>query len=139
MKKIWQPVTDRLKARESCYFVAGSLCVDYPTSDGDTCICLHLDGKAYNMKTNQRFPQPDYITELVDEIYIETKGETGYYKETSLKFAQNKRVTAMNWWNDLSENHRQALCTIADQITGNDRHWESLTGREIEQLHRAFY
>jgi hypothetical protein len=63
------------------YFVGGTLCLDW--SKGG--IGLNLDGKGFVFGTsplikNDRVYQPQHILTLVRECYLETKGQTDYFK-----------------------------------------------------------
>ena len=92
MEKFWKPILENLEKRESCYFTGGSLCVDYKTNNGASVICLHINGRARNLRNPNSFPQPKYITDIVDALYVEVKGHTNYYKRKSTIF--NQKVLA---------------------------------------------
>lgn len=91
MSKIWNPIRELLINRESLYFCAGSLCVDYKTTNGTSYICLHIDGRACTLE-HKSFPQPADVTKLVDDIYLETKGMTQYYVEDSITYKERDIV-----------------------------------------------
>lgn len=44
------------------------------------------------------------------------------------------RQYAMVWWNELSSLRKTQICDTNPEIVGMVRRWETLTGREIEQL-----
>jgi len=46
------------------------------------------------------------------------------------------RQEAMNWWNRLSSSGKSELCKLYDALVGEFRTWESLTGREIENIYK---
>jgi len=50
----------------------------------------------------------------------------------SLKF--QTREEAMKWWNHLGSMDKTRLCDLNTELVGSPRRWETLTGREIEQL-----
>jgi len=89
VKQFWQHVEDRLVERQSLYFMGGTLAVDNIDKPGG--IALNLNGKGfvfgptYKFITNfnSTFYTPDYITKLVREIYLETKGRTKHYIEAT--------------------------------------------------------
>lgn len=76
--KFWNHVEERLRKRDTnMYFMGRTLSVALSTKSG---IALNLDGKGFIFGSirsgfNDRIYQPDYITEMVIDIYRETKGE----------------------------------------------------------------
>jgi len=44
------------------------------------------------------------------------------------------REQALYWWNNLSSARKTQLCDTNTDIVGKVRRWETLTGREIEQI-----
>lgn len=45
------------------------------------------------------------------------------------------RMTALEWWNNLSSLKKTQLCDTNTNLLGAVRRWESITGREIEILY----
>jgi len=50
-----------------------------------------------------------------------------------------QRELAMNWWNNLASARKTNLCDTNTELVGNVRRWETLTGREIEQIYFKEY
>lgn len=48
----------------------------------------------------------------------------------------NVRHSALDWWNNLSSLRKTQICDTNTELVGSVRRWETLTGREIEVLHR---
>ena len=46
----------------------------------------------------------------------------------------NTREQAMQWWNGLASLRKTQICHTNTEIVGAVRRWETLTGREIEQI-----
>jgi hypothetical protein len=46
------------------------------------------------------------------------------------------REQAMEWWDDLASLRKTQLCDTNTEIVGTVRRWETLTGREIEEIWR---
>lgn len=46
------------------------------------------------------------------------------------------REEAMKWWNNLSSLTKTQLCDTNTELTGGIRRWETLTGREIEEIYK---
>jgi len=46
-----------------------------------------------------------------------------------------KRKEAMEWWNEMSTTQKTGISDMNADVLGSNRHWESLTGREIEMLY----
>ena len=81
-QKFWQPVLNSLeKPNEKdsyfSYFVGGSLCMDTPNG----CLALDVNGTFISLRTLIIKPSvlPDKITQKVQELYLDTKGETQYF------------------------------------------------------------
>ena len=47
-----------------------------------------------------------------------------------------ERQEAMTWWNNLSSLRKTQICDTNTHIVGNVRRYESLTGSEIQELHK---
>ena len=47
---------------------------------------------------------------------------------------EEKREEAMSWWNGLASAEKTRICDLNTETLGIRRH-ETLTGREIQQLH----
>jgi len=47
---------------------------------------------------------------------------------------KTKRKEAMEWWNNLNSIQKTQICDNNTELVGSIRRWETLTGREIEQL-----
>jgi hypothetical protein len=45
-----------------------------------------------------------------------------------------KRASAMSWWNTLSSLRKTQLCDTNTDLVGSIRRWETLTGREVENI-----
>jgi hypothetical protein len=45
------------------------------------------------------------------------------------------RENAITWWNEFSSLGKTQLCDTNTEIVGSIRRWETLTGREIEQIY----
>lgn len=46
----------------------------------------------------------------------------------------DNRKLAMQWWEGISSLRKTIICDTNTDIIGEGRRWETLTGREIEQL-----
>jgi len=77
VKKI---LNKEIKPKGAIYFAAGTLCLD-GMPHKDTFLGLHINGIAC-IGLDSECEQPEEITKLVREIYLETKGYTDYYKES---------------------------------------------------------
>lgn len=49
------------------------------------------------------------------------------------------RSIAMSWWNGLASARKTQICDTNTWLVGSVRRWETLTGREIEQLYSREY
>lgn len=50
--------------------------------------------------------------------------------------SNNARIQAMKWWNSLSDENKQHLCSYYKHTTlGYERDFNSLTGREIQNIY----
>lgn len=86
-KKFWKQIEDKLiTIRDSGDHqkIKGALTVPLdPDEKGNKRgICLNIDGKGFvlNDLKNNTLYAPDYITYIVQEIYLKANGETEYYK-----------------------------------------------------------
>jgi len=82
--KCWNRVEDALKNRNRrIYYAGGTLVIDWNEDSG---IALNLDGTGFvfghidDSKHSTKVIQPDYILKMVQETYLETKGETEHFK-----------------------------------------------------------
>ena len=48
------------------------------------------------------------------------------------------RYSALDWWNNLASLTKTQICDTNTELVGSVRRWETLTGREIEMLHRHY-
>lgn len=86
-KVIWQHVEKALLDIENtgAYYAGGTLSLPLGVSATGVPrgICLHVDGTGFVLSDikNTRVYLPDYITDLVRDIYVKTKGYTNYYLE----------------------------------------------------------
>lgn len=85
--KCWNRVEDALKNHNRCmYYAGGTLVIDWKKPG--TGIALNLDGTGFvfghidDSKHSTKVIQPDYILKMVQETYLETKGETEHFKES---------------------------------------------------------
>lgn len=46
-----------------------------------------------------------------------------------------ERQIAMQWWNNLASLRKTQLCDTNTEIVGHVRRWETLTGREIQEIY----
>ena len=78
-EKFWKIIEDALDDpdRSYTYYIGGSLCVDLPTGG----VALNLDGTGFSFKGGLL-----YILEKVRIVYVDTKGETDYYKSEKIKW-----------------------------------------------------
>ena len=44
------------------------------------------------------------------------------------------RLEAMKWWHKMSSAQKTQICDTETELVGSVKRWETLTGREIEQL-----
>jgi hypothetical protein len=60
------------------YYAGGTLCIDFSSG----LLCLNLNGQGFSVLDGKEEPltQPSEILKLVRAMYVETKGETEYYK-----------------------------------------------------------
>lgn len=49
---------------------------------------------------------------------------------------RKNRLKAMQWWYGMDSSRRTKICNIHTEIIGHPRSWETLTGREVEQLYQ---
>lgn len=49
---------------------------------------------------------------------------------------KTSREIAMAWWNELSGLTKTRLCDINTELVGKVRRYETLTGREIENIYK---
>jgi len=78
----WNEVKERLEKRNmSMYYVGGTLSISL---DSKRFVALNLDGEGFDQDDNI-LQQPEFIKKIVRDIYVETKGETQYYKDEILK------------------------------------------------------
>ena len=45
------------------------------------------------------------------------------------------REQALTWWNNLSSLRKTQICDTNTELVGSIRRWETLTGREIEEIY----
>jgi|WetSurMetagenome_2_1015567.scaffolds.fasta_scaffold699013_2 hypothetical protein len=88
-RKFWKHVEERLNnIEDTCaYFAGGTLSIPLGMNKKGKGIgiCLNLSGKGFvlsNLKNTQVY-MPDYITQLVQEIYLKYKGKTEHYIEVT--------------------------------------------------------
>jgi len=92
VKKFWvhieRNLRDVLNHRHQdlmMYFAGGTLCID----GKNALYMLHINGKGSvnpmngPLLKNSMVIMPDYITSLVQKVYLQAKGATGYYREES--------------------------------------------------------
>ena len=48
-----------------------------------------------------------------------------------------RREIIMSWWNGLSSLRKTEICDTNTELVGSVRRWETLTGREIEELFKT--
>lgn len=46
-----------------------------------------------------------------------------------------ERQIAMQWWNNLASLRKTQICDTNTEIVGHVRRWETLTGREIQEIY----
>lgn len=49
----------------------------------------------------------------------------------------NSRIVAMDWWNKLSVDKKTSICNNHKELYCYPRHWQTLTGSEIEKLYNS--
>lgn len=88
-KKFWKKVEDELiTIRDSGNLkkIRGALSVSLGLDENgkERGVCLNLDGRGFVLRDlkNNTIYAPDYITSIVQEIYLKANGKTEYYKET---------------------------------------------------------
>lgn len=62
---------------------------------------------------------------------IEKANNNGYEYATT-------RYLAMCWWNELTEDEKDTAAISSTKLVGSPRIWQTLTGREIENLWREY-
>lgn len=49
------------------------------------------------------------------------------------------RTQSLQWWNQLSSAQKTQICDTNTELVGNPRRWETLTGREIEEIYKQTF
>ena len=81
MKIDWEEVKERLIKRDKkLYYLGGTLSV---TLDNTRFVALNLDGHGFD-QDDIILTQPDDISKIVRDTYLEVKGLTEHYKEEVL-------------------------------------------------------
>lgn len=90
-KKFWKEVEDELiiiRDKGNLEKIKGALSIPLGLDEkgNKRGVCLNLDGRGFvlNDLKNNTIYAPEYITDIVQEIYLKANGKTDYYKKVVL-------------------------------------------------------